>query len=72
MRSVHVVQHERPVGDDGTEVKIIGVYATRGGAEAAVERLRRQPGFASHPEGFTIDEYEVDRDHWTEGFLTLD
>lgn len=69
---VYVVQHEHPVLDgDAEEVKFIGVYSSREGAERAVERLRRAPGFVDWPEGFTIDAYRLDEDHWTEGFVTI-
>lgn len=40
-------------------------------AEAAVERLRYQPGFQDYPECFTIGRYSFDEDHWTEGFVTI-
>ena len=26
------------------------------------------PGFRRYPDGFVIDEYQVDEDKWTEGF----
>ena len=68
--SVFVVHHsyER---DDIENTCFIGVYATRKSAESAVERLRGQPGFRGYPECFTIEAYELDKDHWTEGFVTL-
>lgn len=80
MSSVFVLQHSHsPVpGDD--DIKLIGVYRTRAAAEAAVERLRNLPGFRNHPrivdtesggdEGFHLDEYQLDKDHWVEGFIT--
>jgi len=67
---VFVVQHEHEFqGCD--EVKFIGVYSTEEGARAAVERAKRLSGFSDHPDGFTVDPYEVDRDYWTEGFVTV-
>ena len=69
--TVFVLQHSHEF-DDGTEdVKMIGVYSSRTRAEAAVARLKTVPGFASSPEGFVIDEYELDVDHWRDGFVTL-
>lgn len=70
MDSVFVVQHSREVTDQ-EDVKMIGVYASRDDAEAAVGRMARQPGFREHPSGFTIDEYEIGKDHWAEGFVRL-
>lgn len=70
MISVFVVQHEYEwLGRD--EVKFIGVYATQSDAEAAVSRLRLQPGFRDWPAGFVIHECDLGEDHWTEGFSTM-
>ena len=52
-------------------VKVIGIYTSRELAAAALERTRVLPGFCEEPEGFSIDEYEVDRDHWPRGFVRL-
>ena len=68
MERTFLLQHERP---DTEHVKVIGVYSSHAAAEAAIERLRLQPGFREYPDGFTIGPYEVDKDHWTEGFLDL-
>jgi hypothetical protein len=68
---VFVVEHLH-VHDDGEEdAKLIGIYSTRTAAEKAVERLKLKPGFRDTPEGFTIDLYRLDEDHWTEGFVTV-
>ncbi len=61
--------HELPTGEE--DVKLIGVYSSAESAETARQRLSGQPGFANTPEGFSIDRYEVDKDHWTEGFITI-
>ena len=66
---VHVVQHARPLESEGDDdVKLIGVYSTREAALGAIERLSGQPGFRDFPEGFHIDEYPIDFDHWAGGF----
>lgn len=82
MKSIHLLQHLH-VLDNGEEgVKIIGVYSSHDAALAAIERVKAQPGFSDFPRlidptideeanGFYIDEYEIDRDHWSEGFVTL-
>ncbi len=69
MRSVFVVQHAYEL-EDCEEVKMIGVYSSKTRAREAVARLVEQPGFRDVPNGFSIDEYPLDRDHWTEGFFT--
>lgn len=63
------VLHELPTGEE--DVKLIGVSAPQASAEAARERLRQQPGFVENSGGFTIDRYEIGKDQWTEGFVTL-
>jgi hypothetical protein len=71
MRIVYVVQHVHILEKDDEDVKMIGVYSTEILAQEAVERLRSQPGFCDTPNGFSIDPYELDADHWTSGFVTL-
>jgi len=68
---VFVVQHLHEMDDGEENVKMIGVYSTREIAEQAVERLKLQPGFSDIPEGFYIDPYPLDTDHWTDGYVTL-
>jgi hypothetical protein len=47
--------------EDGSEsIKLIGVYSSKAHAEAALERVRAQPGFRDHPAGFEIGSYTVD------------
>ena len=67
MNTVYVLQHEyEQWGVDN--VKFIGVYSTYQEAETAIKRLLPQPGFRNWPKGFTIDSYELNVDHWVEGF----
>jgi homoserine kinase type II len=70
MDKVFILQHERPETEGRMEdVKLIGAYSSEAAAWAAIERLRMQPGFRDHPDAFTIDGYEIDKDHWKEGFI---
>jgi hypothetical protein len=68
---VYVLQHVHSLDDGGEDVKFVGVYSTRDNAQAAVARLRRAPGFSDAPDGFHIDEYQIDKDQWVEGYATL-
>ncbi|MCP2080108.1 UNVERIFIED_ORG: hypothetical protein J2W74_001294 [Methylorubrum zatmanii] len=34
-------------------------------------RVKGQPGFRDHPEGFETSVYPLDKDHWTEGFVSV-
>lgn len=72
MNSVFVVHHVRRDDEYGDDAKFIGVYRFRESANAAIVRLRPQPGFRDHPAGFSVDEYELDKDHWCEGFGIAD
>ena len=67
---VFVVQHQHEL-DGCDEVKFIGVYSSEEVGWAAVERAKSLPGFRYYPDGFSVDPYEVDMDHWTEGFVTV-
>jgi hypothetical protein len=60
-------QQERDDGED-TEL-LIGVYRTEQDANDAVERLKGKPGFVDFQGGFKIVSYELNRDHWIEGFI---
>ncbi len=71
MPSVFVLQHVHSTVGDVEDVKFIGVYSSREKAQAAVMRLRQNPGFSGAPEGFHIDEYSLDRDHWVEGYASF-
>lgn len=55
----------------GEDEKLIGVYSTRENAEAAIERMKGQPGFVDNVEGFCIARYVMNEDHWTEGYITV-
>jgi hypothetical protein len=69
MSSVFVVQHVHTLADGSEDVKFVGVYSSRATAEAAVARLSQVAGFADATDGFSIDEYPLDRDHWTDGYV---
>ena len=71
MPNVFVLQHVHSAEDDVEDVKLISVYSSREKAESAVMRLRQAPGFLDTPDGFHVDEYDLDRDHWVEGYVTF-
>jgi hypothetical protein len=65
MQYVIVLSHVSHSGDG----KLIGVYSSESEANAAVGRVRSQPGFKNEPEGFILDRYELNKDQWAEGFV---
>ena len=81
MKSVFVVQHLHVFEPGSDDVKMIGVYRSMEAAVLAARRLSNQPGFSDDPNivhegagdepGFHINEYELDCDHWTEGYVTV-
>ena len=71
MKEVFIVHHTREDEDGCEYVKLIGVYSSQERAERVVESYKSLPGFCDCVEGFSISEYEVDRNNWTEGFVNL-
>lgn len=81
MDSVYLLQHLHVLPHGEEDVKVISVYSSRRAAIEAIERLRVQPGFVEYPklidplvndqsDGFYIDKYTLDQDHWVEGYMT--
>jgi hypothetical protein len=70
MKSVFILHHSYEL-DGCDETKLIGVYTSIAEAESAIGRLKEQPGFCDHPNAFIYDEYELNEDHWKEGFATM-
>ena len=70
MEAVFILWHVRRDDEYADDAKLIGVYRSEGAAKEAIERLADQPGFRDHPDGFEVSRYPLDKDHWTEGFLT--
>ena len=71
MNKVYVLQHVHSLEDGADDVKLIGVYSSKENAQAAIARLAQAPGFCGAPAGFHIDEYQIDKDQWVEGYSTL-
>ena len=71
MTKAYVLQHEHVREDGAEDVKFIGVYSSRDNAQAAITRLGQAPGFSEALAGFHIDEYQLDKDQWVEGYSTL-
>ncbi|HTU89016.1 MAG TPA: hypothetical protein VMF69_02865 [Gemmataceae bacterium] len=69
--SVYVLQHVHALENGFEDVKFIGVYSSKENAREAIVRLSEMPGFSEIPDGFHVDEYEIDKDHWREGYLTF-
>ena len=70
MTKVYVLQHVHSLDDGEEDVKFVGAYSSRENAQTAMGRLAEAPGFSGALAGFHIDEYELDKDQWVEGYST--
>ena len=68
MTELFALLHSLP---DTGRVKVVGIYSSRALAEEAEDRAKALPGFADEADGFTIETYEIDKDHWSRGFVRL-
>lgn len=68
---VYILWHVHKLDDGEENAKLVGVYATSEEADAARTRVSDAPGFREVPEGFHVDGYELGKDHWTEGYVTM-
>jgi hypothetical protein len=67
--TIFILRHEYEL--DGYDMlKILGVYSERVLAEQAQARFETEPGFCEHKDGFVIEESQIDKDLWSEGFIT--
>ena len=69
MKSVFIVQHSYNL-EGCDETKIIGIYSNEKEAKLAIDRIKLQPGFSQKPNDFYVDEYELNKDNWAEGYIT--
>lgn len=71
MKKVYLLWHTHALDDGNDDEKLIGVYESEYAAREAQSRVGGQPGFRRNPEGFEIAGYELGKDHWTEGYVTM-
>ena len=64
---VYLVQHK----SHDEDFKIIGIYSTEAHAKSAIARAALLPGFEDSQNGFSVDRYLLDEDHWAEGFARI-
>ena len=70
MKSVFLLQHSYTI-NEVEETKIIGIFSSRENAEQCIEKNKTLPGFREYPDSFYLDEYEVDKLQWKEGFHSI-
>lgn len=57
--------------EDGDDPKLLGVYSSEHPARDRIERAKLTAGFSDEPDCFLVDRQVVDRDLWTDGFVTF-
>ncbi|UVC07235.1 hypothetical protein IHQ71_18690 [Rhizobium sp. TH2] len=68
---VHLLFHTHVFDDDNEDEKLIGVFSSKLNADTARLKASELPGFRDHLAGFHIEEYDIDRMEWSEGFATV-
>ncbi len=71
MKTAFLLFHTHQTSDGEDDSKLLGVFATYADAQSAQHRAQSKPGFSEHATGFTIDEYEIGKDYWSDGFRTI-
>jgi hypothetical protein len=69
MNTAHLLWHVRADDRYKEDAKLIGAYSSSEAAAAAIDRVKDQPGFVDDVAGFEVSAYEIDKDHWAEGFI---
>ena len=72
MNHVYILWHTHEF-DDGTEdSKLLGVYSSELIAQERIAQYSKLPGFKEQLNGFEIVKYQIDLNHWKDGFITKD
>jgi hypothetical protein len=71
MKSVFLLQHSYERTEDCEETKIIGIFSSKEKVEECIKKFKELDGFKDYPDCFFVDEYEIDKENWTEGFVTM-
>lgn len=64
--------HGDDVDPGPPERLLLGVYSTEEKAQDRIVRSLTVSGFEDFSEAFQITEYELDKDHWIDGFSVLE
>ena len=70
MKYIFILWHAHELNDDEEDSKLLGVYSSEALAKNKINEYKNLPGFRDHPRGFEVVKYEIDIDHWQEGFVT--
>lgn len=67
MSRIYLLQHSYE-HNGIEETKIIGIFSSKHKALEVIEQYKILSGFKNHSNNFYIDEYQVDKNYWEEGF----
>ena len=65
---VYLLQHSYELDNGYDETKILGIFSSKQKAKEVLAEYKQLPGFKEKPNNFLIDEYELDKKNWIEGF----
>ena len=68
--NVFLLEHSYEDSSWNEHTKTIGIYSNEIQAEAAIDRLRHQPGFIDYQDNFVISRHLLNQDSWVDGFFT--
>jgi hypothetical protein len=68
MNSAWLLWHIEDRDEETEDSKLVGAYSSQEEANAAIARLKDKPGFAEQPDGWFMEEYRLNEDHWTGGY----
>ena len=71
LKKVYILHHIHEFENNQENIKLIGVFSSKEKALKVLANHKILPGFKDAPNGFSIDEYTIDRIGWTEGFVTI-
>jgi hypothetical protein len=69
---VYILHHVHEFEDGHEDIKLIGIFSTKQKALNVLESYKTLPGFKQNIDGFSVNEYTIDRSGWNEGFVTMD
>jgi len=64
MKYVYKLEHSRKIDEEYDTTKLIGFFSSKEKAEEIIENYKKMEGFRDYPEGFTIEECEIDFNDW--------
>ena len=74
MKTVFLLKHVQEDGDEGIasrDIMTLGIYSTIVNAKTAIDFYKTLPGFKDFSDDcFYLDEYELNKKVWDEGFVT--